>query len=162
MLSDFLAKSPNKKEIFGDGSSENTGLLGQIIDSPEYYEQNKRITDRIFEEYVKFDTTLSDDAKSIIQEKLIFLAGTPSVATPTTPEVPSITETGSENGFIGKIKSLFGNLKNTGNIFLWIGVVIVGLFGAIFAWSKITGAKHVSEDIHTDNSHTTNTEHPPV
>jgi Type IV secretion system pilin len=162
MLSDFLAKSPNKKEIFGDGTSENTGLLGQIIDSPEYYEQNKKITDRIFEEYVKFDTTLSDDAKSIIQEKLIFLTGTPSAVTPTTPEVPNITETEDGKGIIAKIKSLFSGLADTGNIFLWIGVIIVGLFGALFAWSKITHTKQVDEDIHEDKSPALNKENSSV
>lgn len=77
MLADFLAKNSGKKEIFGDGTVDNPGLLAQIIESPEYYEQNKKLVDRIYEEFVRFDETLSEDAKSIIQEKLIFLAGTP-------------------------------------------------------------------------------------
>ena len=79
MLADFLSKNSGKKEIFGDGTLENPGLLGQIIENPEYYEQNKKLVDRIYEEYVRFDETLSEDAKSIIKEKLLFLAGSPAV-----------------------------------------------------------------------------------
>jgi hypothetical protein len=147
MLADFLAKSPNKKEIFGNGTPEDPGLLGQIIDSPEYYEQNKKLVERIYNEYVKFDTTLSDDAKAIIQEKLIFLAGTPPVEKPTTPADPTVTEENPGTGFMAMIQEKLSSFGVSGSIILWIIVAVVGLFGMIFAWSKIAGSRHINEDI---------------
>jgi hypothetical protein len=75
VISDFLAKSPNRTEIFGD--EDNTGLIDEMIDDPEYYEENLAIARRIYEEYVQFDTDLSDEAKNIIKGKLIVLAGAP-------------------------------------------------------------------------------------
>jgi hypothetical protein len=137
MLADFLAKSPNKKEIFGNGTPEDPGLLGQIIDSPEYYEQNKKLVEKIYNEYVKFDTTLSDDAKAIIQEKLIFLAGTPPVEKPTTPADPTVVEENPGTGFMAMIQEKLSSFGVSGSIILWIIVAIIGLFGMIFAWSKI-------------------------
>lgn len=62
--------------------------MNQIIDNPEYYEQNRKIVDKIYEEYVQFDPDLSDDAKSIIHEKLLFIAGTPAVE----PLVPTAND----------------------------------------------------------------------
>ncbi len=147
MLADFLAKSPNKKEIFGNGTPEDPGLLGQLIDSPEYYEQNKKLVEKIYNEYVKFDTTLSDDAKAIIQEKLIFLAGTPPVEKPTTPEQPTVTEETPSTDYLAMIKEKLSAFGVTGNIVLWIVVAIIGLFGMIFAWSKIAGSRHINDDI---------------
>ena len=152
MLADFLAKSPNKKEIFGNGTPEDPGLLGQIIDSPEYYEQNKKLVEKIYNEYVKFDTTLSDDAKAIIQEKLIFLAGTPPVEKPTTPEQPTVTDENTSTNFMATLKEKLSAFGASGNIILWVIVAIVGLFGMIFAVSKMAGSRHINEDISPANS----------
>lgn len=147
MLADFLSKNSGKKEIFGDGTAENPGLLGQIVENPEYYEQNKKLVDRVYEEYVRFDETLSEDAKSIIREKLNFLAGSPPAAGPKT-ETPSEEETGT--GFLSQF-------KNLGKILLWILLAVVGIFGAMFAWGKIVAArkqlKGGDTTIPTDESH---------
>jgi len=132
MLSDFLSKNSGKKEIFGDGTSDNPGLLGQMIENPEYYGQNKKLVDRIYEEYVRFDETLSEDAKAIIQEKLLFLAGSPPAEGPKTEKPDGTGEKGT--GFLAKF-------QNLGKILLWIGLAIVGLFGAIFAWGKIAASR---------------------
>lgn len=132
MLSDFLSKNSGKKEIFGDGTSDNPGLLGQIIENPEYYGQNKKLVDRIYEEYVRFDETLSEDAKAIIQEKLLFLAGSPPAEGPKTEKPDGTGEKGT--GFLAKF-------QNLGKILLWIGLAIVGLFGAIFAWGRIAASR---------------------
>lgn len=78
IISDFLAKSPGKKEIFGDGG-EITGLINEIYDTPEAYENNKKIASRIYDEFVKFDTQISDEAKAIIEQKLTLLIGSPPV-----------------------------------------------------------------------------------
>lgn len=75
--------------------------MGEIIESPEYYAQNKKLIDRIYNEYVKPDTTLSDDAKVIIQEKLAFLIGTPPV-TQTNPSDNPVIEEKSQTGFFAK------------------------------------------------------------
>jgi hypothetical protein len=40
---------------------------------------------KIYEEYVKFDTQISDEAKSVIRDKLTVLAGQPSVVKPNNP-----------------------------------------------------------------------------
>lgn len=151
MLNDFLSKNANKKEIFGDGTGDNPGLLGQIIDNPEYYEQNKKLVERIYNEYVKFDTTLSDDAKAIIQEKLLFLAGAPPVEKPAS-ETPTVIDETPGEGFFATFKQKLGSLGNISNIFLWIGVAVIGLFGMIFAWSKIAGSRHIHES-HEDDNH---------
>lgn len=87
MLADFLAKSTYKKEIFGDGTEGNTGLLGQLIDNPEYYEQNKTIVQKIYDEYIKFDKSISDEAKAVIKDKLTLLIGNPPIQTTTPPPV---------------------------------------------------------------------------
>lgn|GEM_PF-1419200 len=50
---------------------------------------------------MKFDTTLSADAKVIIQEKLAFLIGTPPVTKPDPSEKPIIEEK-SQTGFFAK------------------------------------------------------------
>ena len=63
----FSGKKFLQKDIFGDGTDGNTGLLGQIIDSPEYYEQNKSIVQKIYDDYIKFDKQISDEAKAIIK-----------------------------------------------------------------------------------------------
>lgn len=152
MLADFLAKSPNKKEIFGNGTPEDPGLLGQIIDSPEYYEQNKKLVEKIYNEYVKFDTTLSDDAKAIIQEKLIFLAGTPPIEKPTTPEQPTVTDENTNTNFMATLKEKLSAFGASGNIILWVVVAVIGLFGMIFAVSKMAGSRHINEDISPANS----------
>ena len=45
---------------------------------------------KIYEEYIKFDTQISDEAKAVIRDKLVILAGQPSVKPPvTTPDVES-------------------------------------------------------------------------
>lgn len=59
--------------------------MAQIIDNPEYYEQNKALVQKIYEEYVKFDTQISDEAKSVIRDKLTVLAGQPAVVKPNNP-----------------------------------------------------------------------------
>jgi hypothetical protein len=87
---------------------------------------------------VKFDETLSEDAKIIIQEKLLLLAGNPPAEKPITKD-PTVTEDNSVS-FLSKIQE---KLKNTGNIFIWIIVAIIGLFGMIFTWSKLTSSKHI-------------------
>jgi PKD repeat protein len=148
ILTDFLAKSSYKKEIFGDGTTENTGLLGEIIDNPEYYEQNKKLIERIYNEYVKFDTALSDDAKTIIQEKLNFLIGSPPVKS-TIPDKEVIID---ENGKTGFFTNFFKK-DGLGSILLWIGLAIVGLFGVIFAWSKIASSRHTHRDTSHANPH---------
>lgn len=84
---------------------------------------------------MKFDTDLSDDAKTIIQEKLIFLAGTPPVKV--TTEEPAVVENEGEKGFLDRAKQRFGSLGQSGSVILWIIVSIIGLFGMIFAWHKI-------------------------
>jgi len=111
MLGDFLSKNPGKKEIFGDGTSDNPGLLGQIIENPEYYNENKKIVDRIYEEYVRLDETLSEDAKEIIREKLNFLAGKAPVIDPGTKNPENNND--PEAGFMSKLKSV-------GIILVWI------------------------------------------
>jgi len=161
MLSDFLAKSPNKKEIFWDGTPDNVGLLWEIIESPEYYEQNKKLIDRIYNEYVKFDTTLSADAKVIIQEKLAFLIGTPPVTKPDPSEKPIIEEK-SQTGFFAK----FWNFSGIGSIMMWIIIAIVGLFGIIFALSTITKSRRAKvspphdDHTNTDSGHGDTHDHP--
>lgn len=137
MLADFLSKNSGKKEIFGDGTAENPGLLGQIIENPEYYEQNKKLIDRIYEEYVRFDETLSEDAKAIIQEKLLFLAGSPAIEGPKPENTDNTDEAGT---------SFLSKFQNLGKIFLWLGLAIIGLFGAIFAWGKVVSTKKKSEN----------------
>lgn len=139
MINDFLAKSTYKKEVFGDGTEENPGLLGQIIDNPEYYEQNKLLVQKIYDEYVKFDTQLSDEAKAVIRDKLTILAGKPPIQKPTTnPEVTVET-----TSLLTKAKNLLKNLNinNIGQIALWFMIAIVGLFGMIFILRKLAGGK---------------------
>lgn len=116
MINDFLAKSTYKKEIFGDGTEENPGLLGQIIDNPEYYEQNKLIVQKIYDEYIKFDTQLSEEAKAVIRDKLTVLIGQPPVEKPTTN--PEVVE--ENTSLMTKIKNMFGsmNIANIGMIIL--------------------------------------------
>ena len=142
MLADFLSKNSGKKEIFWDGSVENPGLLGQIIENPEYYEQNKKLVDRIYEEFVRFDETLSEDAKSIIREKLTFLAGTPPAVEK--PGENTITEENT-GWFLSKF-------KNIGMILLWIALAVVGIFGMIFAGSRILAARKAKSQP-TDTNH---------
>lgn len=147
VINDLLAKSTYRKEIFGDGTPENPGLLDQMIDNPEYHAQNKKLAERIYNEYVKIDPSLSDETKSIIQEKLNFLAGTPPVEQPKTPEEPKTGEDGT--GFLSNLK---GKLGAMGSILLWIAVAIAGLLGMMFAWKKIAGAKR-TDDAHGLEAH---------
>lgn len=130
---------------------DNPGLLGQIIESPEYYEQNKKLVERIYEEFVRFDETLSEDAKSIIREKLTFLAGTPPAVEK--PGDNTVTENGEATGFLAQFKSL-------GKILLWIVVAIIGLFGMIFAWTKIAASRKTKISNTGDSSTPTETPDP--
>ncbi len=149
MLNDFLSKSPNKNEIFGDGTPENRGLLGQIIENPEYYEQNKKLVERIYNEYVKFDTTLSEDAKAIIREKLLFLAGTPPVTKTTDGEAGKDPIETDEPGIFSKIQEKLGNMTS---ILLWIGIAMIGLLGIAFAWKKIMASRQMGETLPGEES----------
>lgn len=143
ILRDLLAKSTYQKEIFGDGTDENPGLLDGLIDNPEYYSQNKKIVDRIYNEYVKLDTTLSDDAKATIQEKLTLLAGTPPVVKPGTGGETPVIDDNASTGFLATLKDKLGSI---GPLVLWICLAIIGVFGIIFAISKIrsSGQRGVS------------------
>ncbi len=78
MLTDYLSKSPKKIQIFGD--SQNPGLINDIIDNPEYYEANLKVIQKIMDDYIEPDTTLSDEVKRDIQDKLMILAGSPPAA----------------------------------------------------------------------------------
>jgi hypothetical protein len=85
MITEYLSKSPKKAQIFGD--TEKPGLINEIIDNPEYYESNLKVIQKIMEEYVDPDTTLSDEVKKDIKEKLMILAGSPPAsADPIVPE----------------------------------------------------------------------------
>lgn len=109
VIADFLAKSSYKKDIFGDGTDGNTGLLGQIIDSPEYYEQNKSIVQKIYDDYIKFDKQISDEAKAIIKDKLALLIGNPPVQNTTPPPVVTEEKTSIWTKIQTKISSLVGD-----------------------------------------------------
>lgn len=143
MVTDFLARSPNKKEIFGDGTDENTGLLGQIIDNPEYYEQNKSIVQKIYDEYVKFDTQISDEAKAVIRDKLTILAGQPGVK----PETPAVTPDAS-GSLWDKLKT---SMSGIGSIILWIVLAIIGIIGCIYLWRMIKARGGDKETPHDDH-----------
>lgn len=142
MIADFLSKSTYKKEAFGDGTDANTGLLGQIIDNPEYYQQNKAIIQKIYDEYVKFDTQISDEAKSVIRDKLTILIGQPGTKTdtPTTPEA-SIS-------LWNKLKT---KISAIGPMILWILLAIIGLIGCIFITRKIISNRSRSDNSSTDH-----------
>lgn len=75
MITEYLAKSPKKVQIFGD--TETPGLINEIIDNPEYYEANLQVIQKIIDDYVNPDTTLSAEVKQDIKEKLLILAGSP-------------------------------------------------------------------------------------
>jgi hypothetical protein len=75
MITEYLAKSPKKAQIFGD--AETPGLINEIIDNPEYYEANLKVIQKIMDDYVDPDTTLSAEVKQDIKEKLLILAGSP-------------------------------------------------------------------------------------
>ncbi len=147
IIRDLLAKSTYQKEIFGDGTDENPGLLDGLIDNPEYYAQNKKLVERIYNEYVKLDTTLSDDTKATIQEKLNLLAGTPPVVKPGTEETPVIDDnTGTD--FLSKLKEKLGGV---GPLVLWVCLAIIGVFGMIFAISKIRSRQSGGDIPHDDS-----------
>ncbi len=145
VIADLLAKSSYRKELFGDGTGENTGELWQIIDNPEYYERNKSLVEGIYEKYIRYDTQISDDAKAAIRQKLEILIGKPPVnPTPeTTPE-----ENSDKDTFWSKIKN---SLWALGKWFLWAIVFIFGLLGFIFVFRRIgknKSATHEPENIH--------------
>ena len=149
MIADFLAKSTYKKDVFGDGTDENQGLLGQIIDNPEYFEQNKAIVQKIYDEYVKFDTQISDDAKAIIKDKLTVLIGQPTVKPPVNPEIEVKTP-----GIWQNIKNAIShfNINNLfSSIIFWIIVAVIGLIGLIIVVMKFVGGKKDNQSGH--NSH---------
>ncbi len=91
MITEYLAKSPKKVQIFGD--SETPGLINDIIDNPEYYEANLKVIQKIMDDYVDPDMTLSDEVKKDIREKLMILAGSPPATNETvvTPDTHSTT-----------------------------------------------------------------------
>lgn len=137
MLSDFLAKSSYKKEIFGDGTESNTGLLGQLIDNPEYYEQNKAIVQKIYDEYIKFDKEISEEAKAVIKDKLALLVGNPPVQT-TTP--PPVVEDVSTTSLWAKVQARVTALVgDKGPIILWIGIAVIGLLGLLVIAKLMSG-----------------------
>jgi len=45
-----------------------------MLDNPEYYEANLAIKQKIYDEYVDPDKTLSPEVKKVIEEKLLLLA----------------------------------------------------------------------------------------
>jgi PKD repeat protein len=119
MIEDFLANSTYKKEIFGETPGE--GLLDEIIDNPEYYDQNMSIAGRIYEEYIAIDTGLSEEAKAVIKERLLTLVGDPmdpSVVT-NNPDNVDETDTGGT--------SLMTYIKKYGVIVGGIMIVILGI-----------------------------------
>ncbi len=91
MIKEYLAKSPKKVHIFGD--SETTGLINELIDNPEYYEANLKVIQKIMDDYVDPDTTLTAEVKKDIKEKLMILAGSPPAAID--PDVPTKDDTSS-------------------------------------------------------------------
>lgn len=78
MITDYLSKSSKKVQIFGD--AQTPGLINEIIDNPEYYEANLKVIQKIMDDYIDPDTTLSDEVKRDIQDKLMLLAGSPPAA----------------------------------------------------------------------------------
>lgn len=92
IIADFLANSPFKKQIFGDGNK--VGALDEIIDNPEYYEKNKSLITKIYDEYVFTDANISDEGKKAIKANLEILIGSapdPSTKDPTTnPDNPPV------------------------------------------------------------------------
>ncbi len=87
MITDYLAKSPKKVQIFGD--SQTPGLINDIIDNPEYYDANLKIIQKIMDDYVDPDATLSDEVKQDIRDKLMILAGSPPAAQDTNTGSPT-------------------------------------------------------------------------
>lgn len=145
ILNDFLAKSSYKKEIFGDGTDENVGLLGDMIDTPEYYEKNSAIVRKIYDEYIKFDTQLSEEAKAVIKDKLTILVGE-------APSTPIPTE--GTDGSVEKV-SFFShfNIANIGMIVAGIMAFLVGIFGLIFVVRKFRH-KSITYATQDSNNHT--------
>ena len=85
IIADFLANSPFKKQIFGDGNK--VGALDEIIDNPEYYEKNKSLITKIYDEYVFTDANISEEGKKAIKANLEILIG--SAPDPTTTKDPT-------------------------------------------------------------------------
>jgi hypothetical protein len=44
-----------------------------MLDNPEYYEANLAIKQKIYDDYVEPDKTLSAEVKKVIEEKLMIL-----------------------------------------------------------------------------------------
>lgn len=135
MITEYLAKSPKKSQIFWDDQTQ--GLINEIIDNPEYYEANLKIIQKIMDDYVDPDATLSAEVKKDIYDKLRILAGS--------PPAPDNWPTENANGASSNLKLL-----------LWIlgGVmcIVFGGVGLIYARQKLTPSNQEMPDNHWDNT----------
>lgn len=136
VIADALAKSSKKIEIFWDGTT--VGLIDQMLDNPEYYEANLAIKQKIYDDYVEPDKTLSAEVKKVIEEKLMILVWAPLG----TSDIPPVVITKSQSGLSLMLWILWGILF----AILWFIGISYARQKLGTAWNDDIGGEHSHDD----------------